>query len=233
MRVCGPMIDYRGVRAVLIDLDGTLLDTAPEIAAAASGMLAELGLKPVNEAEVRGFIGKGIPHLVRRTLEASLGCAPDERRIGSGIESFFYNYEKHNGRSAKPYAGVVEGLEALRTMNLGLACVTNKATHFTGPLLEATGLAKYFSVVISGDSVAKKKPAPDAVKAACERLDVRPAEALMVGDSANDALAARAAGCPVLLVSYGYSEGMDVQTLDSDGIVSSLLHLAGLLRTQS
>jgi len=101
------MIDFRAVRGVLLDLDGTLLDTAPEIAAAASSMLAELGLEPVEDSEVRTFIGKGIPHLVRRTLEASLGRAPDERRIGSGIESFFFNYEKHNGRTARPYSGVI------------------------------------------------------------------------------------------------------------------------------
>lgn len=227
------MIDFRAVRGVMLDLDGTLLDTAPEIAAAASGMLAELGLKPVKDSDVRTFIGRGIPHLVRRTLEASLGRAPDERRIGSGIESFFFNYGKHNGRIAQPYAGVHEGLEAMRAASLPLACVTNKTAQFTGPLLEATGLAQYFSVVICGDTVARKKPAPDAIRAACTRLAVTPAEALMVGDSANDALAARAAGCPVLLVPYGYSEGVDVQTIDSDGIVPSLLHVAGLLRSQS
>ena len=227
------MIDFRAVRGVLLDLDGTLLDTAPEIAAAACAMLAELGLKPVEDSEVRTFIGKGIPHLVRRTLEASLGRASDERRIGSGIESFFFNYEKHNGRTARPYSGVIEALESLRGANVPLACVTNKAAQFTVPLLEATGLARYFSAVICGDSVARKKPAPDPIHAACTRLALTPAEALMVGDSSNDALAARAAGCPVLLVPYGYSEGVDVQSLDSDGIVPTLLHVAGLLRSQS
>ena len=227
------MIDFRAVRGVLLDLDGTLLDTAPEIAAAACAMLAELGLKPVKADEVSTFIGKGIPHLVRRTLEASLGRAPDERRVGSGIESFFFNYEKHNGRIAKPYAGVIEGLNAMRAASVPLACVTNKTVQFTGPLLEATGLAQYFSAVICGDSVARKKPAPDPIHAACAILAVTPAEALMVGDSSNDALAARAAGCPVLLVPYGYNEGVDVQSVDSDGIVPSLLHVAGLLRSQS
>ena len=227
------MIDYRAVRAVLLDLDGTLLDTAPEIAAAACGMLEELGLEPVKDSDVRTFIGKGIPHLVRRTLQASLGRDPDERRIGSGLESFFHNYEKHNGQSARPYAGVLEGLEAMRAAGVPLACVTNKTAQFTGPLLESTGLAKYFLAVICGDTVARKKPAPDAVQAACARLSVTPAEALMVGDSSNDALAARAAGCPVLLVPYGYSEGVDVQSVDCDGIVPSLLHVAGLLRSQS
>ena len=114
-------IDLSAVRAVLVDLDGTLLDTAPEIAAAAAGMLAELGLDAVPAASVRDFIGKGIPHLVRRTLEASLGRVADERRIGSGIESFFFNYEKCNGRLAQAYPGVREGLEDLRAAGYALA----------------------------------------------------------------------------------------------------------------
>lgn len=227
------MIDPGPVRAVLLDLDGTLLDTAPEIAAAAACMLAELGLEPVPAPMVRDYIGKGIPSLVRRTLAASLGREPDERRIGSAIESFFFNYEKQIGRAASPYPGVVEGLESMRAGGLGLACVTNKTAQFTLPLLEATGLAAFFGAVISGDSVTRKKPAADPVLAACSRLGVAPHEALMIGDSANDALAARAAGCPVLLVPYGYSEGVDVQSIECDGIVGSLLHVAGLLRTRS
>jgi len=227
------MIDYRAVRAVLLDLDGTLLDTAPEIAAAASDMLAELGLEPVAVPQIRDFIGRGIPSLVRRTLESSLGRVPDERRIGSAIESFFFNYEKRNGRSAKTYPGVREGLDAMRGAGFALACVTNKTAQFTLPLLKATGLEPYFRVVISGDTLARKKPEPDPLLAACDRLAVAPREALMVGDSTNDALAARAAGCPVLLASYGYSEGVDVQTIDCDGIFASLLDLPGLLRPQS
>ncbi|NBS58000.1 MAG: phosphoglycolate phosphatase [Betaproteobacteria bacterium] len=221
------------VRAVLLDLDGTLLDTAPEIAAAAADMLSELGLDPVDPLRVREFIGKGIPHLVRRTLEASLGRVPDERRVGSAMEGFFFHYAKRNGCMAKPYPGVLEGLTELRAKGFALACVTNKTAQFTIPLLEATGLAGFFPVVVSGDTMPKKKPAPDPLLEACRRLGVPVREALMVGDSRNDALAARAAGCPVLLVPYGYTEGEDVQGIDCDGIVPSLLHVAGLLKTQS
>ena len=114
-----------------------------------------------------------------------------------------------------------------------LACVTNKTAHFTKPLLQATALDAFFPVVISGDSTARKKPAADPVELACSRLGVEPSEALMVGDSTNDALAARAAGCAVVLVPYGYSEGTAVQSIESDGIVSSVLHVAGLLTSQS
>ena len=227
------MISLGAVRAVLLDLDGTLLDTAPEIAAAAADMLSELGLDPVDPLRVRDFIGKGIPHLVRRTLEASLGRAPDERRVGSAMEGFFFHYAKRNGRMSKPYPGVLEGIAELRAKGFALACVTNKTAQFTIPLLEATGLAGFFPVVVSGDTMPKKKPAPDPLLEACRRLGVPAPEALMVGDSRNDALAARAAGCPVLLVPYGYTEGEDVQGIDCDGIVPSLLHVAGLLKTQS
>jgi len=227
------VISLGAVRAVLLDLDGTLLDTAPEIAAAAADMLSELGLDPVDPLRVREFIGKGIPHLVRRTLEASLGRAPDERRVGSAMEGFFFHYAKRNGCMAKPYPGVLEGLTELRAKGFALACVTNKTAQFTIPLLEATGLAGFFPVVVSGDTMPKKKPAPDPLLEACRRLGIPALEALMIGDSRNDALAARAAGCPVLLVPYGYSEGEDVQGIDCDGIVPSLLHVAGLLKTQS
>jgi len=227
------VISLGAVRAVLLDLDGTLLDTAPEIAAAAADMLSELGLDPVDPLRVREFIGKGIPHLVRRTLEASLGRAPDERRVGSAMEGFFFHYAKRNGCMAKPYPGVLEGITELRAKGFALACVTNKTAQFTIPLLEATGLAGFFPVVVSGDTMPKKKPAPDPLLEACRRLGIPALEALMVGDSRNDALAARAAGCPVLLVPYGYTEGDDVQGIDCDGIVPSLLHVAGLLKTQS
>ncbi len=227
------MISLGAVRAVLLDLDGTLLDTAPEFAAAAADMLSELGLDPVDPLRVREFIGKGIPHLVRRTLEASLGRAPDERRVGSAMEGFFFHYAKRNGCMAKPYPGVLEGITELRAKGFALACVTNKTAQFTIPLLEATGLAGFFPVVVSGDTMPKKKPAPDPLLEACRRLGIPALEALMIGDSRNDALAARAAGCPVLLVPYGYTEGEDVQGIDCDGIVPSLLHVAGLLKTQS
>ncbi len=227
------MISLGAVRAVLLDLDGTLLDTAPEIAAAAADMLSELGLDPVDPLRVREFIGKGIPHLVRRTLEASLGRAPDERRVGSAMEGFFFHYAKRNGCMAKPYPGVLEGITELRAKGFALACVTNKTAQFTIPLLEATGLAGFFPVVVSGDTMPKKKPAPDPLLEACRRLGIPALEALMIGDSRNDALAARAAGCPVLLVPYGYTEGEDVQGIDCDGIVPSLLHVAGLLKIQS
>jgi len=214
------------IRAVLIDLDGTLLDTAPDIAAAANAMLADLGLDAIPVAMASGFIGQGVQAFVARTLAAA-GREPD----GSELEIFARYHERTGGRLAKAYPGVREGLEAMKTAGLALACVTNKLARFTVPLLDATGLAPYFDAVVSGDSVGRRKPDPEPILHACRLLGVESAEAVMVGDSANDSIAARAAGCAFLLVPYGYREGRQVHDIECDGIVASLveaaIHIAG------
>jgi phosphoglycolate phosphatase len=217
-------------KAVLIDLDGTLLDTAPEIAAAANAMLADQGLAPLPAGEIRDFIGRGIPHLVERCLQAAglpLPCA----RLEPALRSFGAHYRRLNGTSSAPFPGVLEGLERLRAARLGLACVTNKAAAFTAPLLEKSGLAPFFGAVVTADQVGARKPDPAPFLHACRLLGTSPGESAVIGDSANDALAARAAGCRVLLVSYGYSEGRDVRTLDADGVAGSFAEAAALVLT--
>ena len=221
------------IRAALHDHDGTLLDTAPDLAQAANRMLAELGLRELPDTLVRDFIGQGIAVLVRRCLEAASGRAPDEVLFESALACFAARYESINGSASIPYPGVVEGLQAMRSGGLRLACVTNKAARFTGPLLAASGLAGYFDTVVTGDQAGSRKPAPGPFLLACERLGVRPAEAVAIGDSANDALGARAAGCRVLLVPYGYREGQDVRSIECDGIVASLFHAADELLNRS
>lgn len=221
------------MRAALLDLDGTLLDTAPDLAAAANAMLAELAEPALDQARVRGFIGKGIQHLVRRTLAAARGAEPDERLFGPALERFEHHYAVLNGLHSSIYPGVCEGLGALRSRGLRLACVTNKPARFTLPLLERFSLARYFDAVVSGDTVARRKPDPEPVRAACARLGVGAGETVMIGDSDNDALAARAAGCRVLLLSCGYTEAGALRKLDCDGIVESLLHAAQVSATWS
>lgn len=208
------------IRAVLLDLDGTLLDTAPDLAAAANAMLAEQGLAPLAAATVREFIGGGIPKLVERCLQAA-GYPLAGERLAPGLRSFATHYQRLNGASSTPFPGVVEALERLRGAGLRLACVTNKASAFTLPLLEKTGLARLFDAVVTADQAGRRKPDPECFLQACRALGVAPAEAAVIGDSANDAQAARAAGCRVLLVSYGYSEGRDVRTLDCDGVAAT------------
>lgn len=218
------------VRAVLIDLDGTLLDTIPDLAAAANLMLAELGRPPLDATLIRTFVGKGIPRLVERVIAAACGSAADSAVQARALPIFERCYEGVNGAHTAIYPGVIEGLDALRAQGLPLACVTNKAARFTLPLLEHQGIRHYFAEVVAGDALARKKPDPDQLLHACGRLDVTPRDMLMIGDSVNDALAARAAGCPVFCVTYGYNEGMDVRDLDVDAIVASLPEAARLIQ---
>lgn len=210
------------VSAVAIDLDGTLLDTIAEIADATNDMLVALGRMPLPVEQVRSFVGKGIGNLIRRALSATGSDAPDTPELERATESFRACYQRVLGRDCRPYDGVVEGLERLRGLGLRLACITNKAERFTLPLLEATQLAPYFELVVSGDSLPHAKPHPAPLLHVAARFGIAPDRLLMIGDSGNDAQAARAAGCPVLIVPYGYNEGAPVDDLDCDGIVTSL-----------
>jgi len=213
-------------RAVLFDLDGTLLDSAPDLAAAANAMLAELGMPPREPAVIATYIGKGIPRLVERTLTGSLDAAADPVLLAQALPIYEHHYAAESGRRSVPFRGVIEGLRALHAAGLPLACITNKAERFTVDLLQRTGLDGFFAVVVCGDTVARKKPDPEPVLTACARLDVRPADALMIGDSANDVEAARAAGCRIWCVPYGYNEGQPVESLDCDAIVPDLAEAA-------
>jgi phosphoglycolate phosphatase len=170
---------------------------------------------------VRDFIGRGIPHLVERSLVAAGLPLPCER-LEPALIGFGGHYKRLNGRASRLYPGVIEALERLRAAKLKLACVTNKASAFTTPLLEKSGLAKFFDAVATSDLAGSRKPAPGLILHACRALEVAPHEAAVIGDSANDAEAARAAGCRVLLVDYGYSEGRDVRAMGADGVVATL-----------
>lgn len=218
------------VRAVVIDLDGTLLDSAPDLARAANRMLAELRLPALPLDVIKSFIGNGIVNLVRRSLGAAGGEVADEDECSRALAIFSRHYEHDLSSETKPYPGVVEGLTRMREAGLRLGCVTNKAERFTTPLLRETGLARFFDVTICGDTLPEKKPHPMPLLHACERFAIPPHELLMIGDSANDTETARRAGCPVFCVSYGYSGGRDVAELKPDAIVASLLDAARLIQ---
>lgn len=218
------------VKAVMIDLDGTLADTIPDLAAAANMMLRELGRPGLDVAVIRTFVGKGIPRLVERALAGALeGSAPAEL-MARALPIYERCYGEVNGRHTVVYPGVEEGLERLRAMRLPLACVTNKAQRFTTALLEQLHLARYFESVIAGDTLPQRKPDPAPLLHACRGFGIAPREMLMIGDSVNDVEAARAAGCPVFCVTYGYNEGRDVRELDVDAIVTSLIEATRLIR---
>ncbi len=218
------------VRAVAIDLDGTMLDTIEDLAAAVNHTLSELRLPNLDLELVRTFVGKGIANLVERSLRAALGRDPDAALISRAMPVYESNYARVNGDTTTIYAGVREGLDALAAAGLPLACITNKSSRFTAPLLDRIGFARYFSVVVCGDTLPRKKPDPMPLTHAAQCMQVVPAEMLMIGDSINDAQAARAAGCPVFCVTYGYNEGHDVRSLDVDAIVPSLTEAAALVR---
>ena len=215
-------------RGVLIDLDGTLLDTVPDLAAAVNAMLADLGRPALPVEQVASYVGKGADVLVHRSLTESLDGRADTADFQRGKASFYEHYRRENGLNAVVFDGVREALALLRRRGLALACVTNKPREFTHELLARVGLDD-FDVIVSGDDTVEKKPHPAPMLHACALLKVEPAEAAMVGDSENDVLSARAAGCRVIVVETGYNEGRPVGELDADAIVPGLLDAARLI----
>jgi len=221
------------IRAAIIDLDGTMLDTVPDFELALNAMRADLHLAPISQATIKPMVGKGSEKLIRDVL--SLDFDPD--RVASVYDEAMAAYQRHylaiNGERSVLFEGVIEGLQALRDMGLRLACVTNKPISFTTPLLAQKGLAPYFELVYGGDSLARKKPDPLPLLQVCSDFDLPPPQVVAIGDSSNDAEAARAARCFVLTVPYGYNHGRPVQEIDSDGIVNSLLDAAELIRAHN
>lgn len=221
------------IKAVMIDLDGTLLDTACDLAAAANMMLRELGRVELPLETIQSYIGKGIQKLVKRSLTGSLDGEPEAELFDRAMPIYERDYAKTLCVNTQPYPGVLEGLNALREAGFHLACITNKAEAFTMPLLRATELLGYFDIVLSGDSLPKKKPHPMPLLHACKHFGILPHEMLLIGDSLNDAEAARAAGCHIFCVPYGYNEGRDVQELDCDAIVPSVYDATKLIQKLS
>jgi len=216
------------VKAVMIDLDGTLLHTAPEIAKAANAMLNSVNFPNLHLELVESFIGEGAPLLVKRCLTTTLGTAPDPDLLGRAERLFFEHYA-NNSTESRPYSGVEDGLKALSDAGYRLACVTNKPEKFTLPLLKKSGLHDFFEIVVSGDTLAKKKPDPIQLQHICAKFDVLPAEAMLVGDSATDIAAAHAAGCFIVTVPYGYNQGKPLDTSKVDATINDLTELVELL----
>ncbi len=213
-------------QAVIVDLDGTMVDTVGDFEVALRLALADLGWPPVGRDFISRTVGKGSEYLLMRTLE-QVGAPPDL------YEQAWAHYQHHyisiNGQYSTVYPGVVEGLQALRARGLRLACLTNKPNAFARPLLALKGLDGYFEHAFGGDAFARKKPDPLPLLQACRALGSDPARTLMVGDSRNDAAAARAAGCPVVLVSYGYNHGEPAASAHPDAVIGRLDELAAWL----
>jgi phosphoglycolate phosphatase len=214
------------MRAVILDLDGTLLDTAGEIAEAMDRTLCELQLPKLPAGEVRDMIGRGVPKLVERAFDR-LGVRGMD--LGRAIERFEAHYAQTVATAAPLFPGVLPGLELLEAAGLKLAVATNKPRFFTEQLLERSGIARFFTAVGAGDDGIRKKPHGDMLEAACKAMGTSPVQTLMLGDSDNDIEAARAAGCPVWCVPYGYNEGRPAESLKCDRLVASVEEAARLL----
>jgi phosphoglycolate phosphatase len=208
-------------KVLLIDLDGTLVDSAGDIATAANRMRAAFGFGALDIAVIRNFIGRGIAHLVAQSMKGAVGeLGATSSKVA--VAQFEKQYETCLADTSRAYPGVFEGLELMKEKGFKLGCVTNKAERFALPLLEKTALAPYFSLVICGDTLAEKKPHPLPIEHAARHFQVKLEEVVMIGDSMHDAAAARAAGCPVFIVTYGYNEGQELRGLDCDAFIDDL-----------
>ncbi|MFO8140724.1 MAG: phosphoglycolate phosphatase [Marinobacter sp.] len=213
----------------LFDLDGTLVDSAPDLAAAVDQMLAHLGRSPAGLANVRNWVGNGSGVLVRRALARQIDWEPptakDDALYNDAMAIFYNAYQQLNGRQAIVFDGVTDCLAHLKALGCRMAVVTNKPDQFVAPLLQQTGLEHYFDVVVGGDTLAVKKPDPTPLLHAMQQLGGTRGTTVMVGDSAADVSAARAAGIPCVAVRYGYNFGSSVDSLGADAVVDSLTEL--------
>lgn len=221
------------IDAVIIDLDGTMVDTLGDFVVALNRMRGDLPLPddsiPLDAASVSQMVGKGSEHLVKSVLnhlQVHMQTAQPAINFEAHYDFALARYQAHyagvNGQHSAVYPGVLEGLRALHGAGLPLVCLTNKPVAFARELLALKGLDGFFGAVFGGDSFERKKPDPQPLLKTCEFLGTAPERTLMIGDSGNDAQAARAAGCPVLLVTYGYNHGEPVQSVDADGLIDSL-----------
>jgi phosphoglycolate phosphatase len=214
---------------ILIDVDGTLVDSVPDLAWCVDTMMTKLGRAPHGEALVRQWVGNGVERLVCRALIGQLNGEPEDADFERAYPMFLDLYADNTSKRSCLYPGVREGLDQLKSANYRIGCVTNKAEQFTKPLLKDLGIYDDFSIVISGDTLTKKKPDPAPLLHAAEFFGCDPAKALMIGDSVSDVAAARAAGFQIVCMSYGYNHGVDIREAAPDAVVDSFVEVPPLL----
>ncbi|MBV2120811.1 MAG: phosphoglycolate phosphatase [Candidatus Thiodiazotropha sp. 'RUGA'] len=214
---------------ILIDVDGTLVDSVPDLAYCVDEMMKQLGRPVYGEAKVRDWVGNGVERLVRRALIGQLNGEPDEADFEKAYPIFLELYAENTSLRSALYPGIREGLDYLKGQGYRLGCVTNKAAQFTLPLLKDLGVHDDFEIIIAGDTLPKKKPDPMPLLHAAENLGVEPSAALMVGDSQSDVKAARAASFQIVCMSYGYNHGEDIRNYNPDAVIDSLTEIQGIL----
>ncbi len=213
----------------MFDLDGTLIDTAPDLAWSIDAMLGQLGLPVCGEDKVRRWIGSGIEGLLRRAVTNDFDGQPETDLYDRALSVFMEYYFDNLSERSRVYPGVNEALAYLQAGDYQIGCVTNKTGRFTDKLLKAMGLYDEFGIIVSGDTLPVKKPDPQPLLHAAAHFSISADAALMVGDSVTDINAARAAGFQILCVPYGYNMGRDIYDLQPDAVVESLAELADLI----
>jgi phosphoglycolate phosphatase len=216
---------------ILIDVDGTLVDSVPDLAYCVDRMMDQLGRPAHGEAKVRDWVGNGVERLVRRALIGQLDGEPDEADYLHAYPIFLELYAENTSKRSLLYPGIREGLDYLKGEGYRLGCVTNKAAQFTLPLLQDLGIRDYFEIIIAGDTLPKKKPDPMPLLYAAEQLSTDPSASLMVGDSQSDVKAARAAGFQIVCMSYGYNHGEDIRIYQPDDVIDSLTEIRNILES--
>lgn len=216
-------------KMILIDVDGTLVDSVPDLAYCVDEMMMRLGRPPHGEAKVREWVGNGVERLVRRALIGQLEGEPSNEDFERAYPIFLSLYADNTAQRSCLYPGVREGIDYLKSQHYPLGCVTNKAAQFTIPLLKHFGIHDEFGVVVSGDSLPVRKPDPGPLLHAAKHFGVAPQDALMLGDSKSDVTAARAAGFQIVCMSYGYNHGEDIRNYDPDAVIDSMAELSNLL----
>lgn len=214
---------------VLIDVDGTLVDSVPDLAWCVDAMMRELGLPERGEVRVRHWVGNGVERLVKRSLINELDGEPEEALYNKALPIFQDLYSKNTSKRSCLYEGVSEALEFLKTTGVRIGCVTNKASQFTLPILRDLGIADYFEIVICGDMVERKKPDPMPLLQAAEQLQTAPESSLMLGDSMSDVKAARSAHFSIICMSYGYNHGEDIRDYHPDAVVDSMAEIKNII----
>jgi phosphoglycolate phosphatase len=214
---------------ILIDVDGTLVDSVPDLAYCVDELMKALGRPVHGEAKVRNWVGNGVERLVRRALIGQLDGEPPDADYARAYPIFLELYADNTSKRSRLYPGIREGIDWLKSQGYLLGCVTNKAAQFTLPLLQDLGVRDDFAIVVSGDTLPVKKPDPAPLLHAAQHFGVTPAESLMVGDSVSDVKAARAAAFQIVCMSYGYNHGVDIRTAHPDAVIDSLVELRALL----
>lgn len=216
-------------KMILIDVDGTLVDSVPDLAWCVDEMMTRLGLPVRGEARVRDWVGNGVERLVRRALVDDLHGEPDDADFARAYPLFLELYADNTSKRSTLYPGVREGLDYMKGQGYRLGCVTNKAAQFTLPLLRDLGIHDEFGIIVAGDTLPVKKPDPGPLLHAAKYFAVDPADSMMLGDSKSDVTAARAAGFQIICMSYGYNHGEDIRDYAPDAVIDSMSELSDLI----